>query len=832
MGFLGGKKKNIKPDFTGLQLQTAVSTLPIPLLWGRQKMTGNLIWYNGFTAYKGNKGKGGKSHALSGLGGGNNAETDYRADIILALCEGPILDVGYTWQNQSLYNYQLLMMNLFNGGSGPAGEQPIWPWLEVFYSPQAVAYAGTAYMAAPWYQMGTTPEIGNLAFEVIGNMSGTGANGVDADPALVIFDFLTNARYGAGFDPASIDQTTLFGPGGDASLQTYCKSLGIAFSPLINSQEAASSVLARWLQICNSAAVWTGGQLKFIPYGDTETTVGDQQTFTRNFSIPYVVPPDSSVVWQLPAMITVAAPDEFVSDGGVVYSENGAPLVFIGVITITAFNYTLPSNTYGFDPVGTYVFSIFDAGKPVTMTYTVKAATGFGPLLTPQYDLADADYLAEPDKDPVNVERADIYSLPGIQRIEVTSRSNSYAMTPVEARDQAQIEMYGPRVGSTITAHEICDEFTIAPTVAQLILQRALYVRAKYTWKLSWEFCLLDPMDVVTLTDPGLGLDQAKVRITSIEEDDNGLLTVVAEELVSGIGTAAANPSAGSGGPQHSFSQTAVSINAPLLYQPPTTLTGGVAQIWAGASPQAAGASTQWGGCNIYASLDGTTYAEVASITQPVAQGVLSAPLPIAIAGSDPINTLSVDLTMSSGVLAGVDPTSASLGVTLSLVDNELVSFTDATLTATSAYALTGLYRGMSGSAPAPHATGAPFARLDKSVLATYAIPAGITGQTVYFKFQSFNAFGGGEQDLSNCAVYTVVVGSAGTSHPISIQLQTGSPVDFGAVNAAPTIADDFGAVTQAVGDIIDLGNFGVVPHPIAVKLASGIRSTSAPSSG
>ena len=582
MGFLGGKKKNVKPDYTGLQLQTAVSTLPIPLLWGRQKMSGNLIWYNGFTAYQGKKGKGGKSHALSGIGGGNTAETDYRADIILALCEGPIENVGFTWQNQSLYNYQLLMFNLFNGGNGPAGEQAVWPWTEVFYSPQAVAYAGTAYMAAAWYQMGTTPEIGNLAFEVIGNMAGSGANGVDADPAPVIFDFLTNARYGAGFDPASIDQTTLFGAGGDASLQTYCKSLGIAFSPLVNSQEAASSILARWLQICNCAAVWTGGLLKFIPYGDTQTSVGDQQTFTRNFSIPYVVPPDSGLNWQLPAMITVASPDEFVSDGGVVYSENGFPLIFIGVVTITAFNYTLPSNTYGFDPLGTYVFSIFDAGKPVTITYTVRASTGFAPLLTPQYDLADADYLAEPDKDPISVDRADIYSLPGIQRIEVTSRSNAYAMTPIEARDQAQIEMYGPRVGSTITAHEICDEFTIGPTVAQLILQRALYVRAKYTWKLSWEFCLLDPMDVVTLTDLALGLDHASVRIVSIGEDDNGLLTVVAEELVSGIGTAAPNPSSGSSGPQHSFGQTAVSINTPLLYQPPTTLTGGTPQSLGG----------------------------------------------------------------------------------------------------------------------------------------------------------------------------------------------------------------------------------------------------------
>ena len=86
--------------------------------------------------------------------------------------------------------------------------------------------------------MGSTPEIGNLSFEVLGNMTCTGANGIDADPALVIYDFLTHPRYGAGFNPASIDQTTLFGPGGDASLQTYCKSLGIAFSPLLSSQEA------------------------------------------------------------------------------------------------------------------------------------------------------------------------------------------------------------------------------------------------------------------------------------------------------------------------------------------------------------------------------------------------------------------------------------------------------------------------------------------------------------------------------------------------------------------------------------------------------------------
>jgi hypothetical protein len=531
-----------------------------------------------------------------------------------------------------------------------------------------------------------------------------------------------------------------------------------------------------------------------------------------------VVPPDSGTGYYLPAQIQVASPEAFVHDGGVVYAESGIPLLYIGIFVISPSNFTLPPGTYGMNPLGTYIFSNRDEGTPVTMTYTVKATTGFSPLLTPVYDLADADFVAEKDADPVTVERADLYSLPSIQRVEVTSRSNSYAMTPVEARDQAQIEMFGPRVGPTVSAHEICDEFTIGPMVAQLILQRALYVRAKYTFKLSWEFCLIDPMDVISITDLTLGLNGAHVRVVSIEEDEAGLLTVVAEELVSGIGLATANPAGGSLGPGHAFSQLAVSVNTPLLYQPPTSLTGGTPQIWAGASPQPAGASTQWGGANVYASLDGTTYALAATITQPLSQGLLTAYLPIAVGGLDNVNTCSVDLTMSGGTLAGADPTSASLGVTRSLIENELISFTDATLTAANQYNLTALYRGMNSTTPAAHATGAPFARLDDAIV-TYDIPAGLTGQTIYFKFQSFNAFGSGLQDLSDCAVFTIVVGAAGTAHPITIQLQSGVPLDLGAVNSTPTITDDFGAVTQAVGDRIDLGLLATIPHPIADQI-------------
>ncbi len=44
MSWFGRKKTDVKPDYTGLQLQTSVSTLPIPILWGRNKLAGNVLW--------------------------------------------------------------------------------------------------------------------------------------------------------------------------------------------------------------------------------------------------------------------------------------------------------------------------------------------------------------------------------------------------------------------------------------------------------------------------------------------------------------------------------------------------------------------------------------------------------------------------------------------------------------------------------------------------------------------------------------------------------------------------------------------------------------------
>src|SRR5208337_5605970 len=163
---------------------------------------------------------------------------------------------------------------------------------------------------------------------------------IDADPAQVIYDFLTNAQYGAGFDPASIDATTLFGSGGDGSLQTYCRAMGFAFSPVLVSQEQGSSILTRWLQLLSCAAVWSGGLLKFIPYGDTAISQGSQTSYQTQLSIPATVPQTASY-FHPPSFVTVAQPSNFVSDGGVVFAFSNIPFALIGA------EYPSASGTYG-----------------------------------------------------------------------------------------------------------------------------------------------------------------------------------------------------------------------------------------------------------------------------------------------------------------------------------------------------------------------------------------------------------------------------------------------------------------------------------------------------
>ncbi|HET7864015.1 MAG TPA: phage tail protein, partial [Burkholderiaceae bacterium] len=133
-----------------------------------------------------------------------------------------------------------------------------------------------------------------------------------------------------------------------------------------------------------------------------------------------------------------------------------------------------------------------------------------------------------------------------------------------------------------VTLHVICD-VAIARNVAQILLQRELYVRNTYQFTVGWRYGRLEPMDIVTLTEPGLGLDQTLVRIVSVDENEGGELAVEAEDLTIGVATAQAYATQPAAGHVVDNNENPGSTFPPVIFQPPVELSG-VPQIWIGAA--------------------------------------------------------------------------------------------------------------------------------------------------------------------------------------------------------------------------------------------------------
>ena len=149
-----------------------------------------------------------------------------------------------------------------------------------------------------------------------------------------------------------------------------------------------------------------------------------------------------------------------------------------------------------------------------------------------------------------------------------------------------------------------------------------------------------------------------------------GLITPI------GVGTAALHPKQASAGLPLDPLVAPGDTNPPIIFEPPPALTGGDTEVWIIATGGA-----EWGGCQIWVSTDGNTYAFAGTIYKGGRQGLLAAALP-GHADPDTADTLSVDLTQSQGQLLSGTTADADAFVTLSYCDGELLSFAAATLTA------------------------------------------------------------------------------------------------------------------------------------------------------
>lgn len=654
MSFFFGRGSKTKPQFTGLQAQTSTSSVPVTLLYGQNRVAPNIIWQGDFKANK--------KKQKAGKGGPKITTYTYSASFQLALCWGPIMDVTRVWKDQSSEtSYAALGFSLFLG-SNP---QAPWGYLTSNHPNQALGYPGIAHLSVANYDLGQSNGLAQHSFEVQGLLRGTGFNGIDADPALIIDDFLTNPAHGAGFDTSVIDPDTFFsGPEasatGDSAFQTYCTAMGFALSPALTSQAKASEIIDRWAMLCNTALVWTGYSLKFHPYGAEQVT-GHGVTYLPNFPVRYML------------------------------------------------NYK--------------------------------------------------DFICPSSEDPIKFNRVDPADASNSMSIIISNRDNQYNDLPVPWRDPGLVDQYGRRQEDSLDAKEVCDPDMAAIMVA-FIGQRKAYIRNSFEFKLSAAYCRLEPMDVVGCYDPRFG--QFYVLIQEIQEDDNGEISVVAEEYIESVSSQTSNVTQPVTTIGVNTGASPGSVNTPLIFEPPVSLAGRP-QVWVAVSGgDNTLANPNWGGCFVWLSTDDITYNEIGEIDTSARQGKLTSPLP-GFTGTNPdnINTLAVSLALSDGELEDASPSNAQAGVTVSYVGGELLSYENVTLIAPRAYSISGLWRGQYGIEPTSHSAGTDFVRLDDSLF-KFDLPPEYIGKTLYLKFQSYNQFGGSVEDLADCIAYSYVPTGAG----------------------------------------------------------------------
>lgn len=827
MGGLFGKNKNsttYAPMVNSMRIQTSCYGRPIPLAYGKNRIAGNLIWYGDFTAIPHSS-----TQSSGGKGGGGGSQTSvsytYTAAVAIALCEGPIISTGRVWKGKDVFPS---VSALFNGGlfTGTFPTQPPWSYLTSLHPGQDLGYQLLAYVAGGPYDLGSGADLGDHSFELLGfNALGTlsgAAKTFTLTPATTK-TFTTTAGSALitctahgfpTFTPVVVQSSgvlpTPFLPGVAYYIVAVdANHINLLLTPRFSFKLGAlvainvGSGTHQAVRISDLVGTtFTSVAHSFFKNEVVRLTTTGTLPAGLALATDYYVQvvdadhyklstqPDGATITCFTAgtgthtttpIIVDCRPSDVLVDF-LTDANHGAFFPSAQLGNWTQFSNYVTANNLLISPFfdsqdtaanivneivqGVNCELVFSEGLLKVVPYGDAVVTGngatFTPNLTPVYDLTDDDYLSDGQNDPVTVDRSDPADAWNTVKVEFLNRSNNYAPEIAEAQDMYAIQTYGQRLANVFTFHWICD-VGVAQKVAQLLLQRLLYVRNKYSFTLGWRFAVLEPMDLVTLTDSVLGINQIIVRIKTVEEDEDGNLSFTAEDALLGSHNPTLYTSQVSAPFNTNYNANPGNVTAPFILDAPGVLTDSGYELWAGVS-----GGPDWGGAEVWVSTDGgATYKQVGTVFGNGRYGGATNAFPI---GSDPdtTNSLSVDLTVSSGALSGGAQFDADALNTLSIIDRELIAFQTATLTTTYNYTLgTYIRRGAYNSLVAAHDIGAPFARLDQALF-RYAYDPALVGAAISFKFVSFNKYNAAQQDISTLPAYTYTpLGS--TSYPDDI---------------------------------------------------------------
>ena len=762
-GLFGTSNPNtLTTSVSGLQVQSSIYGAAIPLAFGTCLGVGNLILVGDFvqTAGSGTGGKGGGKGGGSG-GKGGSSSADYQAAVVIALCDGTTSGTGTVWMNKSVGDATGFGFAIFDGGYGQA------PWSYTTQNPpqESLPYSGITYAAHVALDLGSSGQLPNLQWVIEGLFWATAPNGVDADSSLVAAALLTHPDWGLGFPSNRVGQVQkLTETHTVPSSGPYTVSVG-ASAGLILGYNLCVTYPGNPQPLTCVASSPQQGQYSFAftgsagaaTYTFSAADAGKQVTIecsgnTGAFTL-YQQWVNAAGLWISP----------YYSD-----QEQASQLLQeIATLTYADFVWT-----------GAGVLTLVPRGPAAVngngWSYTPPGAS-------PLFDLDDDDYLPNTNTSTASSSMNDdpvilTLSRPSDQindiQLECLDRNNSFQPTIVEVTDQALIDSFVRRSSGKQDAH-IFTDVGACNTSAMLQLQDQ-YIRIDVSITLDERYSMLEPADIVNLADPVIFPDlpnnQAPFRIKTITENDDSTLSI-SGEMYPGTTAQAPQFTLNTGqGYGSNYNAPAPSIAPPIIWEPTYQLAGAEA-IWIALC----GSASNWGGCRIYASSDGVSYQELQGspfVGPSAPMGTLTAELQSIAQSSigntiDTTNTLSVDIAESGQELISGSQADMLNANTLCYVDGEYIAFETATLGAEAGlYSLTTLNRGLYGSEIDAHLPGTSFVRLSGDYFTTTFTPDRV-GQKVYFKFLSFNIYGGGQQQLSDVPVYTYVVQGTALMSPL-----------------------------------------------------------------
>jgi hypothetical protein len=583
MGGKGGGKNALaaKPNLlSALRVQTSSYGQVIPIVYGQNRIAARLIWAGDFQAipHTSTTKVGGKG---LGSGGGNaisNTTYTYQTAVAMALCQGPILNIHNVWDTKGkLTLITATVPFTVPGGGGGITVTP--PGSGIFHSHRGVGRADAfSFSQTDFGSDGSVPFIGTQqtpmtqvgSSPAAGQFTQNGAvftfSAADAGKVLTITYVYSVPDSNSNGQPQQKLSLTLFLGSRPQTPWSYLTSAhpgqdlgynGIAYVAASAMDLGESGTLPNLSFEVLSGITFGGGIADAEPsviiadllanqfYGLAGAVTPGDLTQYRNFCT--AGDGHGNGLFLSPVLDAQKPASEWIQE--ILDVTNAAAVWSEGVLKII----------------------------PYGDTTAVGNGATFIPNTAPIYDLTTSDLLTA-----VVIKRPSVADVMNSVSIEFVNRANDYNPDVAEDKDEAMVALYGLRKASPVQAHSITTT-TVAKFAANLLRKRSVEIRATYTFSLGWQFNLLEPMDLVTLTIPELGYNKKPVRITAMREDDSGKLEVDAEDFPWGTAAPTLYPhQAGSGFITQANSDPG-SVSAPIIFEANDrlSLTGNY-EVWLG----------------------------------------------------------------------------------------------------------------------------------------------------------------------------------------------------------------------------------------------------------